>query len=211
MYLSRVRLNTERRTTQMALASPSKIHGAVERAFTEKQKRNLWRIDPLYEEKYLLIVSEVEPNLTDIVRQYGFEGEEGETRDYTPLIKRAKKDSVWHFRLAANPVRAVKRDEGRGKITAHTSINYQIQWILDKSISSGFEIVNGNVEVVSSGWKSFRKGRSASRVRFKEAVFEGILRVIDEELFQHSLVSGIGRERAYGMGMITIIKGAIDG
>lgn len=57
MYLSRVPLDIQRRKTQIALVSPNKIHGAVENAFLEKQNRNLWRIDTLKNQTYLMILS----------------------------------------------------------------------------------------------------------------------------------------------------------
>ena len=39
MYLSRIPLDIRKRKTQIALVSPNKIHGAVEDACLEKQKR----------------------------------------------------------------------------------------------------------------------------------------------------------------------------
>ena len=35
--------------------------------------------------------------------------------------------------------------------------------------------------------------------------YEGVLTVTDEELFKAALVQGIGREKAYGLGMLTIV------
>ena len=66
MYLSRVPLDVSRRKTQVAMVSPNKIHGAVEEAFSEKQDRNLWRIDTLRDKTYLLILSSAKPDLSGI-------------------------------------------------------------------------------------------------------------------------------------------------
>ena len=62
MFLSRIRLNTSLRKTQLAMASPNIFHGAIERAFDVKQVRNLWRIDKLMGQYFLLIVSKEKPN-----------------------------------------------------------------------------------------------------------------------------------------------------
>ena len=35
-------------------------------------------------------------------------------------------------------------------------------------------------------------------------VFEGVLTVTDADAFRNALVNGIGREKAYGMGLLTI-------
>ena len=36
--------------------------------------------------------------------------------------------------------------------------------------------------------------------------FEGVLKVEDAEIFRKTLISGIGREKAYGMGLMTVIS-----
>ena len=34
--------------------------------------------------------------------------------------------------------------------------------------------------------------------------YEGVLTVVDAEIFKKALVNGIGREKAYGMGLLTV-------
>ena len=36
--------------------------------------------------------------------------------------------------------------------------------------------------------------------------YEGMLTVTDAELFRQALTQGIGREKAYGMGLLTIMR-----
>ena len=36
--------------------------------------------------------------------------------------------------------------------------------------------------------------------------FEGILEISDEEVFKQTLVDGIGREKAYGCGLLTLAR-----
>ncbi|MCI5760847.1 MAG: type I-E CRISPR-associated protein Cas6/Cse3/CasE, partial [Ligilactobacillus agilis] len=43
------------------------------------------------------------------------------------------------------------------------------------------------------------------RVNLSKATFEGVLTVTDLEAFKKTLTRGIGREKAYGMGMLTVI------
>ena len=62
MYLTRVAIDTKRRETMRALASPGILHGAVERCFTGERKRRLWRIDALQHGTYVLILSEDAPD-----------------------------------------------------------------------------------------------------------------------------------------------------
>lgn len=206
MYISRIPLDISKRKTQIALVSPNKIHGAVEEAFFEKQDRNLWRIDMLKDKLYLLIISAMKPDLSGIAAQFGYEENRGETKKYDELLKRIEKGSTWHFRLAANPVHSIKAGEKRGKVKAHTSEKYQLEWLERQAGKRGFRILPDEAYVVESGWKVLKKGNSRQTVRIFEAVFEGRLCVEDTDVFRDTLVNGIGREKAYGMGMLTIVR-----
>lgn len=206
MYFSRVPLDVSKRKTQIALVSPNKIHGAVEEAFCEKQSRNLWRIDKLRGKSYLLIVSAEKPDLSWIAAQFGFEDDCGESKEYGRLLGRIKKGSEWHFRLAANPVHSVKDGKKRGKVTAHTSEKFQLKWLEGQAEKKGFCLLPDSVKVMESNWRIFTKKNSRQKVRILEVVFEGRLCVEDADLFRDTLVNGIGREKAYGMGLLTIVS-----
>lgn len=204
MYLSRIPLDTSRRKTQIALSSPNKFHGAVEEAFQEREGRKLWRIDTLKGMTYLLMLSADEPNLSGIEEQFGYGGMRGEIKAYDGLLNRIQEGSTWHFRLVANPVHSIANGEGRGKVVAHTTERYQLEWLNNQAGKKGFCIVPDSAKVMQSEWKVFRKGDSAQKVHILQAAFEGKLKVEDEEAFKEALMNGIGREKAYGMGLLTI-------
>ncbi len=206
MYLSRVPLDISKRKTQAAMVSPNKIHGAVEEAFSIKQDRNLWRIDMLKGRAYLLVLSAEKPDLSGIAAQFGFKDNCGESKEYDGLLKRVEKGSVWHFRLAANPVHSIKREGKRGKVAAHTSEKYQLEWLTAQAAKKGFRILPDGVNVVEASWRIFSKHNSHQKVRLLEVVYEGTLCVEDADVFRDTLVNGIGREKAYGMGMLTIMR-----
>ncbi len=206
MYLSRIQLDISKRRTQLALASPSKLHGAVEEAFSQKQRRNLWRIDTLGGNTYLLILSSEKPQLSNITDQFGYENIAGESKNYGKLLSRVEKGSTWHFRLVANPTRSIKKEGERGKVTAHTAEKYQLEWLKLQSEKKGFYIFPDTVRVQGSNWKVFYKQGSKQKVRILEVAFEGRLKVEDADVFKDALVNGIGREKAYGMGLLTIAR-----
>ena len=206
MYLSRVRLDVSRRKTQIALVSPNKIHGALEEAFVRKQERNLWRIDRLKDDMYLLIVSAEKPDLSKIAVQFGFDNDCGELREYDRLLNRIETGSNWHFRLTANPVHSIQGGKRRGKIVAHTSERYQLEWLENQAVKRGFRIPPDGAYITESNWKIFSKGDSNQKVRILEVVFEGDLCVENADIFRNTLINGIGREKAYGMGMLTVVR-----
>lgn len=207
MYLSRIELNTALRETMKALVSLSMLHGAVESSFEGERTRRLWRIDELNGKKYVLILSEEKPDLRRFSEQFGFPGEY-ETKDYSPLLERISDGGKWQFRLTANPV--VSKSDGsgkRGKIMPHVTPEHQKRWLFDRAERLGFSLDPEGFQVVRSKRYDFRKknGSDSSRVRLLSATFEGVLTVTDADKFKDALCSGIGREKAYGQGLLTIV------
>ena len=205
MYLSRVKLDISNRKTMMAMASPNLFHGAVENAFTGERKRNLWRIDTLRGCPYLLILSPDRPDLSDIAAQFGFIAPQidAEIKNYRPLLDRIENNSHWHFKLTANPVKSVSAKE-RGEIHAHVTPYYQKKWLLDRAEKHGFLLREDEFDVVHSQWYTFQKG--INRAVLFAATYEGGLTVTDSDLFRDVLINGIGHGKAYGMGLMTIVR-----
>lgn len=213
MYMTRMRLDLNSRQTMKALVAPNLFHGAIERAFEGERKRNLWRIDNLNGASYLILLSTDQPNLTSMVYQFGFKDSspKWETRDYTPLLERVQLGSKWHFRLVANPTKSCSNSEGdilvRGTVHAHVSVKYQEAWLSDRAEKYGFSVEPEEFAVVYSQWYRFHKGTDGGRLISMLAVtYEGSLTVTDVDLFRQTLTTGIGRGKAYGMGLLTIIR-----
>lgn len=186
-----------------ALVSPSVFHGAVESSFDGARARRLWRIDDLNGKKYILIVSEAVPELKAFAEQFGYTGEY-ETKDYTPFLDRISDGERWQFRLTANPVVS----KSHGKIMAHITPEYQKKWLAGRAEKLGFALNETEFQTVQSKWYDFRKksGAGSTRIRLLSVTFEGILAVTDAERFKETLCNGIGREKAYGQGMLTIVR-----
>lgn len=208
MYLSRVELDSSCRNTMLALSAPQKIHGAVEQAFAGGRQRRLWRIDSLNGRLWLLILSSEKPQLDNIARQFGnSEQPVCESKDYQQLLNRIQPGTSWRFRLRANPVVAKKQEGERGRVTAHCTADFQKQWLLARAEANGFALEKDNFDVSHIEWYRFRKGNSGHRVVFLAVTFDGVLQVTDAEKFRQALINGIGRGKAYGMGLLTVMQG----
>ncbi len=215
MYLTRMELNVNKRETMKALASPSMIHGAVENAFQGERKRRLWRIDCLDGKWFLMIVSEERPDLKEAVKQFGMQDLMWETKDYRPLLDRIQDGGRWHFRLTANPTVSRMDQRGketetaalktRGKVYAHQTAEQQEQWLIKRASRHGFALEKEGFCVVHQEWFHFKKkSQEQGLVSIAGVTFEGVLTVTDADLFRKALCDGIGREKAYGMGMLTV-------
>ena len=208
MYLSRVELDPTRRSTMAALAAPQKLHGAVESAFTGERRRRLWRLDRLGERLYLLLLSEDVPELSGVVEQFGT-GAAAETRSYDPLLQRVEPGSSWQFRLTANPTKCCKDPKApaeRGTVAAHCSTKYQKQWLLDRAAKHGFALREEEFTVTRVQWQHFAK-HGTRPVTLLAVTYEGVLQVTDPEQFRALLCQGMGRGKAYGLGLMTVMRG----
>ena len=208
MYLSRVELDTSKKQTQVALVSPNKFHGSIENAFDyakENRTRNLWRIDKLNGKMYLLLVSKDKPDLTNFARQFGKKLLSYETKEYGRFIDKLSNETVWQFRLIANPTKCVKKEKGRGKRVAHITPEHQTQWLIKQAQKYGFHVDEKRVQVKESKWLMFNK-QGKHMVRALAVTYEGKLEITDVDKFRIALVDGIGREKAYGMGLLTIVR-----
>lgn len=213
MYLSRIMLDAKNRETLRALSSPHILHGAVEQSFEKTDKRKLWRIDWLNGACYLLVLSEEEPDFTHIAKQFGYLSPDRswKTKDYNLLLSRLQVGQDWHFRLCANPTRSSfkekEKDSGRGKVFAHVTQEQQRQWLLLRAETCGFTLKEDEFDVVHTQWFRFTKGNNSKReVTLRTATFEGKLTIDNLDSFQHTLLSGIGRAKAYGCGLLTIAR-----
>lgn len=212
MYLSRVEIDQGNRQKLKDLTHLGAYHSWVENSFPEKfgqdRPRHLWRIDTLRHKRYLLVVSAEKPNL-NLLDKYGVPGT-AETKNYDPFLEKVKQNMIYNFRLTANPVhRVTQPGQKNGKLYPHITIEKQKEWLINRAKNCGFEIIKDEsgiyqFDVVSRDWPLlFHKG--TKRVRLSRVNFEGQLKVVDLKLFKQHLISGIGKEKAYGMGMLTII------
>jgi CRISPR system Cascade subunit CasE len=212
MYLSRVQLNISKFRTKEALGNPAILHGIIEKSFEGERKRNLWRIDRLAGIYYVLLLSETRPELGEIDKQLGYDDKSNEEiRDYQPIFKELKPGDSWQFRLKANPTRSSFNEKnsgtGRGKVFAHVTVEQQKKWLQNKAQFHGFSLDYNQFDVVNSQWYKFSKSlKSEHRVSLLTTTFEGRLRITDHDKFKEVMITGVGRAKAYGCGLITLAR-----
>jgi CRISPR system Cascade subunit CasE len=213
MYLSRVEINKNLRSTMKLLASPQVFHAAIEAGFPSKPKdapRNLWRLDALDNSLFILTLSAQKPDFTHIIEQFGWpaSNQGWETKDYEPFLTAVAEGQRWRFRLRANPVHSVKdaaqSDKARGKVLAHVTVEQQRQWLLNRAHKHGFALEPASFDIVDRTVRVFK--RQESKVTLSVVTFEGMLAVEDAAAFTQALTQGIGRAKAYGCGLMTLAR-----
>ena len=184
-------------------------HAWVEQAFPDElargeRTRKLWRVDRLGNKSYLLLLSETRPKKEEL-EYYGVAGSYA-SKSYDLLLDSIQKGTNYQFRIALNPVHSVPEDGcKRGKVYPLYAEEDQLRFLYDRCQKHGFCIVENKCTIVEKRQERLRKkqGQGASLVK---VVYEGLLVVEDVRRFRELLMKGMGREKAYGFGMMTVIR-----
>jgi CRISPR system Cascade subunit CasE len=218
-YLTRFEINAARREAQALLANPQRLHSAVMAAFTavehaaiataaEGAGRILWRVDRAKLQTWLYLLSPAEPDLTHLVEQAGWPTKPSwQTRDYQPLLDKLDTGQRWAFRLTASPTRTVTDAHGRKKIHPHKTFAHQLAWLLERAERLGVTFPDSSaaepdVVVRDAVSRAFRRG--ASTITMLSVTYDGALDVVDPDLLRSAMLSGTGRGKAYGCGLLTL-------
>ncbi len=210
MYLSRVEIDMTNRIVLRTLNHLGAYHNWAEQAFpdevrAETRSRKLWRIDRIKGKRYLLVVSETEPNCEQL-EIYAVKGSFA-CKDYEPFLKSVKQGDSFLFRVTLNPVHSViEESRSRGKVYPLYSEEEQRKFFFDRSVKHGFHVDEDQFLIKEKGEEILRR-KGKKRVDLVKAVYEGRLIVEDADLFVELLCHGMGREKAYGFGMMTVIRG----
>lgn len=232
MYFSRVQLNPHRREAKKLLASPRAMHGAVEACFPpsaseQRLPRTLWRVDADRNDVRLYVVSSREPQMTHIVEQAGWDSSPAETTDYDRFLAGVTTGQRYAFRVTVNPVRREFVAGKRGKLLPHLTEEQQLTWFLKKAERWGFAPLRGGadgetaavkpgarpdelaVTVTKRADRSFGKydGERRRTVTQRQVTIDGRLEVTNAAALREYLVSGMGRGKAYGCGLMTLARG----
>jgi CRISPR system Cascade subunit CasE len=214
MYISRVEVDVANRQKTQDLTHLGAYHNWVEQSFPEEiatktRLRHLWRIDNVNGHEYLLLVSEDKPSI-ELLGKYGV-SDSAQTKSYDELLSDLKVGQSLRFRLTANPTHSLPHTGGaRGKRVPHVTVEHQAEWLIKQSKRNGFSVTSDDTatfDIVARDWPTLRKANKQG-ARMSRVTYEGVLTITDIDLFKASLVNGIGREKAYGMGLMTVIPSA---
>ena len=102
---------------------------------------------------------------------------------------------TYRIRMDVNPCRCV---DGRRQAVPRGELE---NWLHDKAKRSGFAFTH--LQIGRYGATRFVK--EGNRVTFAELRVDGIVRVLDSNLFKQTVANGFGRGKAFGYGLMQII------
>ncbi len=211
MYLSRVEIDVANRQKLKDLTHLGAYHSWVEQCFPSElqrheRSRKLWRIDPLRGKLYLIVVSDMPPDLRKLER-YGVEGT-GQTISYDNFLNSLNNGMLAKFRVTLNPVisKSTGKQSGkRGRRYPHITVAQQLNFLEQKALNHGFELLENQYEVVDRAFVPLKYRGGARPVNISKVTYQGILKITDAEKLRSAMTLGIGREKAYGCGLLTVI------
>ena len=193
MYFTEIKLDAKSYRRQHDLTDPRRYHGYIERSFPTEiknrvRKRHLWRLE--YDNK-LILISADKPDTKRLMKYATKVG----TIDYDLFLSELKSDKIYHFKLIANPTKRNIRTRRRVPLL---TMDEQGNWLQNKSDQHGFHLINYSIHPTAA------RTIHSKQYNINSICYIGRLRIIDLPEFKSALCNGIGQERAYGRGLLTI-------
>ena len=223
MYFSRIILQEDAQNAPdfwRVFRDPYSLHQSVWRLFADHADRKrdfIYRLDQEGKRPLIYTVSERKPDMSLGLWHI-------ETKEYEPKIRT---DMQLAFMLRVNPVRT-KRDEN-GKqhrhdvvMEAKTRLKEQstkqnernplatlvqeegCKWLMARAEKHGF--ATNPIKIRADGYQQHRffKRKGSRSIQFSTLDFNGILTVVDPEVFVETLYKGIGPAKGFGCGMMMV-------
>jgi CRISPR system Cascade subunit CasE len=208
--LSRVVVDPAHRAARKALSSPAVLHAIVMTAFGDAAGtgRPLWRLDHGADRHTLYVVGPGRPDAAHLAEQLGTAAADIGSFSYERFLGGLAAEQEWRFRLRANPTKALSQPNARSKRIPLLKEADQLAWLIRQGRErAGYEIPTNRLQVPeviirNRGADEFR--RQSATVTLGTVVYDGVLRVTDADALRAALISGIGRGKAYGCGLLTL-------
>ena len=210
-HLTKLTLNNRNRYAMDDISDCNKMHRTIMHAFPSLDDISairehysvLYRIENIAGRIVVIVQSNTEPDWSFLKEGYLLNIE---TKDITSLIKGIRTKSQVRFKLKAN---VVKRSHSDGKRVFLSDEKEQSEWLDLKGHEFGFNVAKGNdgyelLYVMPN--KRIYGHKKDMTIMVDTATYEGVIRVTDANKFMQALRNGIGRGKAYGCGMLSVMN-----
>lgn len=196
MYMTQIKLDIHNHMLFKKLKSYDDYHKYIEEAYPAElllniRKRHLWRLHTANGQPTLLLVSEDEPD-KQVLAKYS---KSVIIKNYQPFLEKLNTKRYYRFSIIANPG---IYDKTTDKFHISKNSTNDLKWLNLLGQQNGFHILNASV----NNYQYIHI--PAKKFGFRSVIFAGFLQITDLAKFKHVLVNGLGREKAYGMGLLTV-------
>lgn len=219
LYLSKLLLDPSSRQVQAELSNRYEMHRTLTAQFHTARREEiglLYRVEiprsASFEPIAILCQSLLEPNWSALVGR-GLLLNHPQVKTFEPNLPEGNR---YHFRLLANPtVRKVKhstRSAGSslsgqtGKRVGLYQLEEQSNWLMRKADGAGFRVESVQITELGMIESTKRNNGRSFKIKHFAVQFDGLLTIMAAEVFQQSILEGIGSAKAFGFGLLSLSK-----
>ena len=216
LYLSKIEFDVQSQTVREDLSDRYKLHQRIMTMAPDgvsgEDIRLLYRVEPSSMSRTnsvgsILIQSLVQPDATRLPNGYRLVG----TKDLAkPYSTHCKAGATFRILLVASPSKVVSNEMGFEKKKKRFIVNAEerIQWFARKAQMSGCRVLekDGRLQVLVSPLNDVIGRKDNMRILYRPVLFTSLITIEDEKRFLEAIEEGIGRGKAFGMGLATIRK-----
>lgn len=202
MFLSRLTLYANCKRAKTEFDCPYELHRTICRAFEDpKEARILFRADrDLPGEVHVLVQSLLTPDWGRLEVEEDYLKEIGEAKEVA--LTGLRKDLPLRFRLRCRPSKRIGHADSadKGKRRSLTDKDEVFKWLHRKAEENGFEVKD--VAFDRFYWYESREGKQDKPLGAVQ--FDGVLVVTDPDKLREAVRNGIGPQKAYGFGLLSL-------
>lgn len=188
--------------TYRFLGNPECAHAEILSLFQDGALRPLYRVDDTKDGKIVYMVSKDIPDTRRWNSRFCDQRDRElcKVADYERFLDSISEGDVLSFRIKAVPT---KSRDGKKMSLGHSEA---FEWMRKKISENGATVIDGTLDQTGEEKVRFKKDpHQEAYVYFHTRTYEGILTVDDKEKFARMLSEGIGRQKAYGCGLMTVV------
>jgi CRISPR system Cascade subunit CasE len=209
MYLSQILLDPASHQVQSELSNRYELHRTLTAQFPSNQPKEinlLYRVEiperQVYQPIPLLVQTTIEPNWSGLSRS-GLVAGLPQVKTFSPAFPNG---ANYYFRLLANPTMRKKQPDNKSKRVGLYSTEAQTEWFKRKAQQGGFTVDCLNLSDHGLVESIKKKNKQTHHIKHLAIQFDGLLCVTDPQLFQKTLLKGIGSAKAFGFGLLSLAK-----
>ncbi len=216
MILSQIILNPMSRRARGDVSNPYDMHRTLSRAFEKngEVEKFLFRIESDFargsKSLVALAQSGAEPDFSKISDEFSnyFVDAASKKIPDEKLARSFRTGASFFFRLVANPT----KKQGNRRLGIYDE-KKQLDWLERKAELGGFKVLSATVADFSVGNKTMMQNIAKSGKEISKNIifnicarYDGILQIVDPDLFLKSYLKGVGPAKSFGCGLLTVKK-----
>ena len=207
MLMTCVEIDRLHPSARQALADCCDMHRNTMRLFASSENKLsrtdeqlLYRVVTQNNAVHLYITSKSAPNLNGVS---WLKTENIRQRDLQRLLEGFSTGQLFSFDLLTHPSKKQKQADGNSKRVFLRTAEERAAWMTHQGEKGGFRVLS----LCEEEPYDMHGKRSTGTMKLRVVRIKGQLQVVDPEKFAAVYQSGIGPEKAYGLGMLLLGRG----